>query len=123
MAHPPHNKTHDVWNAFRAGVAPLQIAKDLGLAKQTVYNLLGKGRRHGVLPQIKRKYSDRDLLRRAHVRTGKVNEIIDGLTREQVVWMIRQCSKMRIENVAEFALELIRDAYEEDISKNGANNK
>lgn len=123
MAHPPHNKTHEVWAAFRAGVKPIQIAKDLNLANQTVYNLLGKGRRHGAIPQIKRKYSDRDLLRHARLKTGKINEIIDGLTRDQVLWVIEQCSRMRIENVSEFALELVRDAYEEDTNRTRAEGK
>jgi hypothetical protein len=104
-------------------VRPLQIAKDLGLANQTVYNLLGKGRRHGALPPIKRKYSDREMLRRARLKTGKINEVIDGLTREQLVWMVDQCAKMRIENVSEFALELVRDAYEEDTNRTRAEGK
>jgi predicted transcriptional regulator len=113
VAYPAHSKTQDVWDAFLAGRLPVEIAEDLGLAKQTVYNLITKGRRHGVLaPTVKR--NDPDLrLKRARLRSGMVCDIIRALSEDQLSWIIQQCLTMEIESVAEYALELIRDAYEE----------
>lgn len=117
MANRPHNKTQDVWDAFLAGTPPIQIAEGLGLARQTVYNLITKGRKHGVIPGSIKKNTRELRLKRSHIKVGAMRSVTCALSDEQLDWVIDQCIGMRMDSIAEYALELIRDAHAEAISK------
>lgn len=117
MANRPHSRTQDVWDAFLAGTPALDIARDLGLANQTVYNLITKGRRKGIIPALIKKDGPRIRLRNAQLKTGNIGDVVWSLSLEQLDWLINECTSLRINTISEYILETLRDAHEEAKSK------
>lgn len=119
MANRPHSKTQDVWDAYLAGKTTPEIAAELGLAKQSVYNLILRGRRLGKLPPVKRNYHPHNRLQRAQLRLGKGGDILRHLSEQQLDWLIDECVKLKMATLIEYVIELVRDTHAEASAQKG----
>lgn len=101
-----------------AGMSSKEISEVLGMKPNTVSNMLLRGRHKGVLPWRKEAdMSPKYRLKKSGVTLGAMMSVVQGLSPEQRSWLIGQTEDLGCETIAEFIIEIVRDAYEEDLSK------
>ena len=109
-------KTLKIWEAYRQGHEPKEIAERTGLSRSAIRTALSRGRKNGSLPPLKRTGNLKHLLRAANLRNGHIREVFDTLTMDQTRWLIEQASEIECQTVSEYLIELVRDEYEREKS-------
>ena len=107
-------KTLKIWETYRQGHEPKEIAKKMGLSPCAVRTALTRGRMNGSLPPLKRTRNLKHLLMKHNLRNGHIREVFDNLTMEQTRWLIDEASEIECQTVSEFLIELVRDEYERE---------
>jgi len=107
-------KTLKIWETYRQGYEPKEIADMLGLPRCAVRTALNRGRKNGSLPPLKRKGNLKHMLRAANLRNGHIREVFESLTEEQTVWLVSRASEIECRTVSEYLIELVRDEYEKE---------
>ena len=120
MANRPHSKTPQIIEAFIDGKSVVEISDQLGVARQTVYNIVSRGRRQGVIPPKPEEPVDpKVLVRRIGLKVGKPGALFTELSPRQLDWLIGECVRLRMDTIMEYIIETIRDAHALDTSKRG----
>lgn len=120
MANRPHSKTPQIIEAFLDGKSVVEISDQLGVARQTVYNIVSRSRRQGLIPPKPQEEVDpKILLRRIGLKLGKSGSLVSELSPRQLDWLIGECIRLRMDTIMEYVIETIRDAHALDTSKPG----
>ncbi len=106
-------QTRQIWDMSLQGMTAPEISRKLGLKFGLVNSAVRRGRERGV---IKRRFNKNPLKRKgiAHMKLGSVSEITNGLTMEQLNYLIASASRCECQTVSEYVLELVRDVLEEN---------
>ena len=106
-------QTRQIWDMSLQGMTAPEISQRLGLKFGLVNSAVRRGREKGV---IKRRFNKNPLKRKGidHMRLGAVSEITNGLSVEQLNYLIASASKCGCQTVSEYVLELVRDVLEEN---------
>jgi len=95
--------------------AAIQLATGLGYTK--VVRAVVAARKAGMIPPRKLKAPPRqrvkDILASRKVRLGYMSDVLLGLTPDQLDWLATEVAGGGYESVAEYTLELVRDAHAE----------
>lgn len=105
-----------VANLYLAGNAPKEIAVTIGRSYTFVINAKNKAHDRGLLPPKKKtpvRRSVRWFVRDSGSKQGTVGDVLVGLSEDQRRWLMRETAKLGCESVAEYLLELARDAHAE----------
>jgi len=113
--HGQHTKerTFQIWEMKRQGMKPKEIAAALDVSYSMVSSALYRGRQHGRLAS-KGRGDIRYQLAQQNVKYGSISDILAALTREQVDWLSDQTLGTGCATLAEYIVEVLRDAHTEE---------
>ena len=106
-----------IWKMTLAGMTAPAIAQELGVKFALVNSAVRRGRENGVVPRRKRKNPLKHGTKN-HMRLGSISYIIKQLSEEQLDWLIINAHKCECETVSEYILEIVRDAFFEEVEVN-----
>jgi len=114
----PNNKkrqTEIICEMTAEGWSAKGIAKELNLSYSTVTNARSRGRDNGLL----RKMECGSPLSHGttyYMRRGCIGDIAGGLSRDQLIWLVKEADKYQCTTMAEIILEIVRDAHADAMS-------
>lgn len=111
--------TLKIWQLSREGLSAREISAMLGFKFNKVNSTLRRGREANILPPAPKKPISYVRHHKNYLRLGSISTVLDALTNEQVDWLAAQTRQLGCETVAEFILELVRDAHADEELKNG----
>ena len=111
--------TLKIWQLSKDGLSAREISAKLGFKFNKVNSALRRGRESNELPPIFKKAISHARHHKNYLRLGSISAVLDDLTNEQVDWLATQTRQLGCETVAEFILELVRDAHTNEELKNG----
>jgi len=111
--------TFKIWQLSKDGLSAREISAKLGFKFNKVNSALRRGREANALPPILKKSISHSRHHKNYLRLGSISTVLDDLTNEQVDWLAAQTRQLGCETVAEFILELVRDAHADEELKNG----
>ena len=111
--------TLKIWQLSREGLSVREISAKLGFKFNKVNSALRRGREANELPPIFKKAISHARHHKNYIRLGSVSTVLDALTNEQVDWLATQTRQLECDSIAEFILELVRDAHANEELKNG----
>ena len=104
------NRTFQIWEMGRQGMKPKEIMKALDVSYCTVNSALYRGRQQGKLSP-KGRGNIRYQLAQQNVKYGSISDVLATLTKEQVDWLTDQTLALGCETLAEYIVEVLRDAH------------
>lgn len=107
-------RTKRIWKLHMDGKRNEEIEVILGAPRSVVACAVRRGRDAGVLPKPKLRGSV-DKRAQTMIRRGSIGHIIDSLSEEQGAWLVDSARKFECETLAEFILEVVRDAHAEEL--------
>jgi predicted transcriptional regulator len=110
-------QTEKIWKMTLAGMTAPAIAQELGVKFALVNSAVRRGRENGVVPRRKRKNPLKHGTKN-HMRLGSISYIIKQLSEEQLDWLVINAHKCECETVSEYILEIVRDAFFEEVAVN-----
>jgi hypothetical protein len=110
--------TFKIWELSKKGLSSTQISRELGFKFGKVNSALRRGREGNILPPHPIKPISSGSHHKNYMRLGNVSAILDALNKDQVDWLATEARKIGCETVAEFILELVRDAHANEELKN-----
>jgi len=111
----PNNKkrrTEIICEMTAEGWSAKDIAKELNVSYSTVTSARSRGRDKGALPKIEYG-SPLSHGSTYYLRRGCIGDIIGSLSKDQLIWLVKEADKYECETLAEIILELVRDAHAE----------
>lgn len=111
----PSNKkrrTEIICEMTAEGWSAKDIAKELNLAYSIVTNARSRGRENGTLGQIPTG-SPLSHGTTYYLRRGHIIDIVGNLSRDQLIWLVKEADKYGCKKMSEIILELVRDAHAE----------
>lgn len=117
-----YDRTSDtlkIWEMSLAGASSREIEAELDFKFGKINSALRRGRDAGVIPRPQAKPISSGSHHKNYMRLGSVSAILDALSDEQVEWLATEARKIECETVAEYILELVRDAHADEELKNG----
>ena len=108
--------TLEIWDKSKNGLSAKQIVTESGWKFGKVNSALRRGRDAKILEPRKVKPISSGSHHRNYMKLGSISAICKGLTDEQVDWLATQTRELGCESLAEFILELVRDAHAIDNS-------
>jgi|SaaInl85LU_5_DNA_1037374.scaffolds.fasta_scaffold14491_6 hypothetical protein len=111
MTAPVTEETKRVWQLKLEGLKNYEIAEIMGFTPDRVGRAILRGRAKGELPIPERVQPVCDR-RQTYIRRGTISTVIEGLSERQNFWLVDEARKYECDSLAEYILELVRDAYE-----------
>lgn len=105
--------TLKIWDMCKNGLSAREIAHQTGWKFGKVNSAVRRGRDAGVIPRPQAKPISSGSHHRNYMRLGSISAICNSLATEQVEWLATEARRIECETVAEFILELVRDAHAE----------
>ena len=116
--HPIKQRTKDIWKMSNEGMSAKRITQALGLNRGVVSGAINRGRRSGHCNQ---KVRTKDTARNESPLTyGYIGQVIDALSLKQLDWLLAESEAVGYRTTAEYIAELVQDAYEETMAKEGS---
>jgi len=116
--HPIQQHTKDIWKLSNQNVPQREITKMLNLNQGVVSGAINRGRKSGHCNQ---KVRNKTTVRNSSPLTyGYIGQIIDALSVDQLDWLLSEAEDVGYRTAAEYAAELVMDAYEEAMAKEGS---
>lgn len=109
--------TLKIWEISLAGSSTREIAHQTGWKFGKVNSALRRGRDAGVIPRPQTKPISSGSHHKNYMRLGNVSAILDALSNDQVEWLAAEARKLRCESLAEYIVEIIRDAHAVEVMK------
>ena len=106
-------RTFQIWEMKKQGMTPKEIAAALDVSYSMVNSALYRGRLHGKLAP-KGRGNIRYQLAQQNVKYGSISDILAALTKEQVNWLSDQTLGTGCATLAEYIVEVLRDAHSEE---------
>jgi hypothetical protein len=106
--------TLKIWELSKKGFSSTEISHQTGWKFGKVNSALRRGREGNILPPHPIKPISSGSHHQNYMRLGSVSAILDELSNEQVEWLATEARKIGCETVAEYILELVRDAHAEE---------
>ena len=103
----PNKQTQEIWKLYNAGATPTEIAEKLDLSYGTITSAISRGRDAGAIYQ---EQVDRTP---SYMPKGTVGYVLQELADEQKDWLQAQTIDCECATIAEYLLELVRDAHAE----------
>jgi len=94
------------------GMGTKEIATKLNVSYSTVTSARKRGRDKGELPKIEYG-SPLSHGSTYYLRRGCIGDIISGLSKDQLIWLVKEADNYECETLAEVILEMVRDAHAE----------
>lgn len=117
--HPISEHTKTIWRLSNEGMPQREITKLLGLNRGVVSGAINRGRKSGHCNQkVKTKETVRNL---SPLTYGYIGQIIDALSIDQLEWLMSEAEKVGCKTAAEYAAELVMDAYFDEKHKKESN--
>ena len=115
--HPIKSQTKAIWKLSNEGMPQREITKLLGLNRGVVSGAINRGRKSGHCNQ---KAKTKDTVRNLSPLTyGYIGQIIGALSIDQLEWLLAESEAVGYRTTAEYIAELVQDAYEEAMAKEG----
>jgi len=113
--------TLKIWELYLAGHSVREIESELGFKFGKVNSALRRGRESGVIPPRRNERPLRMQVdgTQSYTRLGSISFILNSLNLDQMHWLAAEIRTCGCETVAEFILELVRDAHADEELKNG----
>ena len=109
--HPIQQHTKDIWKLSNQNIPQREITKMLGLNRGVVSGAINRGRKSGhCKPKVRDKTT---VLNSSPLTYGYIGQIINALSVDQLDWLLSEAEGVGYSTGAEYAAELIMDAYEE----------
>jgi transposase len=114
----PNPHTDEIFELVKKqGMAPVEVARQLGgkLTYSSVYSVIKRGRRDGLIPTINKKATDRkrSLSHKMAVSKIRVGNTLDEVCRamddEMIERLLIEVSKRRYSNINEFLVDYALD--------------
>ena len=103
----PNKQTQEIWKLYNAGATPTEIAEKLDRSYGTITSAISRGRDAGAIYQ---EQVDRTP---SYMPKGTVGYVLQELADEQKDWLQAQTIDCECATIAEYLLELGRDAHAE----------
>lgn len=110
------DQTLEIWRLCELGHPNSEIERIMGLSQSSVAHAVYRGRKKGVLPKV-RFVHEYELRVEGKLRRGSICNILDGLDEEQRKLIVDQARKLECASIAEYILEIVRDAFFEEDGK------
>lgn len=110
-------QTLQIWQEYNDGADPKKIAEGIGLSFCAVRKAISRGRKTGAVEPLDRTRDFKHQLRKRRLSKGSMKEVFGSISKDQQIWLLEQTSEIGCETVAEYLVELVRDAYEEEKNK------
>jgi len=111
--------TLKIWQLSKEGLSAREISAKLGFKFNKVNSALRRGREANALPPILKKSISHSRQHKNYLKLSSISAVLDALTEEQVDWLATQTRQLECDSIAEFILELVRDAHAHEELKNG----
>ena len=109
--HPIQQQTKDIWKLSNQNIPQREITKMLNLNQGVVSGAINRGRKSGHCNQ---KVRNKTTVRNSSPLTyGYIGQIINALSVDQLDWLLSEAEGVGYSTAAEYAAELVMDAYEE----------
>lgn len=108
--------TLKIWEMSLAGASSREIETELGFKFAKINSALRRGRESQVLPPPPKKAISHVRHHKNYMRLGSISAVLEALTNEQVDWLATQTRQLECETIAEFIVEVVRDAHAIDNS-------
>ena len=112
-----HPRKDEIIELAKERLTPKQIGIKTGIHYRVVEGIVYRARRNKELPPLVGRRSIKHAAEMSGLTFGQAKSVLADLDVDQRWWLYNECTKLGVNTVMEYLLELVRDAYEEARTK------
>ena len=111
-------RTRKIWERYNNGATYVEMCAEFGSGQSTIASAIYRGRQIGEIPPS-RPAHPLTVGVSTYMPRGSIGRVLTSLTRDQLDWVADNAREVGCHTLSEYVLEIVRDAYEEDMAKKG----